>query len=64
MSRRPSTFRQRDLAAAIKGAKAAGCAVTRVEVGKDGKITVIVSDGKEQPVDKTGCSNEWDAILK
>jgi hypothetical protein len=34
MSRRPTTFRQRDLTAAVKGVVAAGCAVARVEVGK------------------------------
>ena len=40
MSRRPPTFRQRDLTAAVKGAIAAGCAVERIEVGKDGFIVV------------------------
>jgi hypothetical protein len=64
MSRRPSTFRQRDVAAAIKAAKAAGCEVARIEVDKDGRITLILSNGKEQPSGKIGCDNEWDAILK
>jgi hypothetical protein len=34
MSRRRTTFRQRDLTTAVKGVVAAGCAVARVEVGK------------------------------
>jgi hypothetical protein len=63
MSRRPSTFRQRDMTAAIKGAIAAGCTVARVEVGKDGKIVVVVID-KEQPLNEAdNNSNEWDAAL-
>jgi hypothetical protein len=43
MTRAPSTFRQRDLTAAIKGARAAGIEVMRIEIDKDGKI-VIVTD--------------------
>jgi hypothetical protein len=41
MSRVPSTFRKRDLTAAIEAARAAGIQVARVEVDKDGKITII-----------------------
>lgn len=41
MARGPSTFRQRDLTAAVKAVVAAGIEVARVEVGKDGKITII-----------------------
>ena len=64
MSRRPSTFRQRDVAAAIKAAKTAGCEVARIKVDKDGRITLILSNGKERPGDKIGCDNEWDTVLK
>jgi len=67
MSRGPQTFRQRDLCAAIKAAKAAGCEVSRIEVGKDGRIIVILA--REQQQDYTGkdscpTHNEWDAILE
>jgi hypothetical protein len=61
MSRRPSTFRQRDVAAAIRGAIAAGCAVARVEVDKDGRIVVIMID-KEQSPEKAVGANEWDDL--
>jgi hypothetical protein len=65
MSRAPSTFRQRDLTAALKAARAAGCEVARVEVGKDGRIVVVLANGKEQPDDKNRvCGNEWDSVLK
>lgn len=65
MSRGPQTFRQRDLCAAIKAAKAAGCEVARIEVGKDGRIVVILASEKEHQGEKpNGCVNEWDAVLK
>ena len=44
MSRVPSTFRQRDLTAAVKAMIAAGQKVTRVEVDKDGRIVVMIAD--------------------
>jgi hypothetical protein len=67
MSRGPQTFRQRDLCAAIKAAKAAGCEVARIEVGKDGRIVVILArEQTEDCIGKDSCptANEWDAILK
>jgi hypothetical protein len=65
MSRGPQTFRQRDLCSAIKAAKAAGCEVARIEVGKDGRIIVILVRGKEQlGAKESGCANEWDEVLK
>jgi flagellar hook protein FlgE len=60
MSRGPQTFRQRDLCAAIKAVVAAGGKVARVEVDKDGRIIVVLANGKEQLVDKA-VANEWDA---
>jgi hypothetical protein len=61
MSRRPSSFRQRDVAAAVKGAIAAGCTVARIEVDKEGRIVVIVS-GKEQSPERPANANEWDSL--
>jgi hypothetical protein len=58
MARGPATFRQRDVTAAVKAVVAAGCAVVRVEVGKDGKI-VIVTSGTEEPTSDRE-ENEWD----
>ena len=60
MSHGSQTFRQRDVTAALKAAKAAGCEIARVEVGKDGRIIVILANGT-QP---TAGANEWDAVLK
>lgn len=61
MSRGPSTFRQRDVTAAVKAVVAAGVDVARVEVGSDGKI-VVVTKIDQQP--DSGGGNQWDAALK
>ena len=47
MARGPLTFRQRDLVRALKGTKAAGLEVTKVEIDKDGKIVVIIGKPDE-----------------
>jgi hypothetical protein len=40
MARGPVTFRQSDLVRAIKGAKAAGLEVAKVEIDRAGKIVI------------------------
>lgn len=54
MSKAPSTFRQRDMSAAVKAVKAAGCVVSRVIVDKQGRIVVETVQAQDAP------SNEWD----
>lgn len=61
MSRRPSTFRQRDVTAAIKAAVAAGVQVGSVKVKPDGEIVVVI--GKE-PLPDSADLNEWDAFTE
>jgi hypothetical protein len=55
VSRGTCTFKQRDVQAAVKAVRAAGCEVDRVEVDKDGKITVITNGKTHEQV-----RNEWD----
>jgi hypothetical protein len=57
------TFRQRDVAAAIKAAKAAGCTIARVEVGRDGRVILVLATG-DKPSTEPASGNEWDALLK
>ena len=57
MSRAPSTFRQRDMAAAVKAVKAAGCVVSRVMVDREGRIVVETAQAQDAP------ANEWDRDL-
>jgi len=59
MSRAPSTFRQRDVTAALKAVTAAGCPVARVEIDKEGKIIIIM--GKPADQQAAGVMNEWDS---
>jgi hypothetical protein len=60
MSRGPLTFKQRDVAAAIRAAVQAGQRVDRVEIRRDGSIVVILTNGREQQVnDKLPRSDEW-----
>jgi hypothetical protein len=64
VSRGPLTFRQRDLAAAIKAAKAAGVVIDRIEVGKDGLIKIVLRGDATPPPEPVAGSNEWDEVLK
>jgi hypothetical protein len=59
MARGKSTFRQRDVTAAIKGVQKAGCEVARVEV-EDGKIIVIAGKPTEAAAEAGQGTNEWD----
>ena len=60
MSRGPSTFRQRDVTAAMKAVTDAGYEVARVEIGPDGKIIIVPTRvAAAGPVGK----NPWDEIL-
>jgi hypothetical protein len=58
MGRQPCTFRQRDVAAAIKAARAAGVEVARVEVAKDGTIKIVAGKAENE------ISNPWDADVE
>ena len=60
MPRGPSTFRQRDVTAAVKAVEAAGHKIARVEIGRDGRIIVFPARTDE---DHPASSNEWDKVL-
>ena len=60
MPRGPSTFKQRDVTAAIKAVEAAGHVVARVEIGRDGRIIVFPTRTDE---DDPASANEWDEVL-
>jgi hypothetical protein len=64
MSRGPTTFRQRDVTAAVRAARAAGIEVARVEVDRSGKITVIAGQpSAEGQITNSDQHNEWDDWL-
>jgi hypothetical protein len=64
MSRGQQTFKQGDLAKALKAAVKAGIAVERLEIDKDGKIVIVTG----RPVDAANAAeaedNEWDGVLQ
>jgi hypothetical protein len=63
MSRRPCTFKQRDVTKAVKAIVAAGVQIERVEVSKDGKIVIVTAKPRESIVeDGPDYLNEWDAV--
>jgi hypothetical protein len=52
MGHRPCSFRQRDVTAAIKAVRAAGCSVASVEVDPvTGKIVVLARSTTEEPAE-------------
>jgi hypothetical protein len=56
MSRGPCTFKQQDVTRALRAAVAAGVAVERIEITKDGKIVVVTGKATEPPKDD---ANPW-----
>lgn len=48
-ARSPSPFRQSDVTRALRGARAAGVDVGRVEIGPDGKIVVYTATAPAEP---------------
>jgi len=54
-------FRQRDIKEAIKGARNAGLENFRIDIGKDGTISVVPMAPGEPGASKE--TNEWDADL-
>ena len=55
MGHGPATFKETDLTRALRAAQKAGADVMRVEVGRDGRIVLVLKNG-----DKVPERNEWD----
>ena len=62
MARAPSTFLQQDVTRAIRAVAAAGVGIARVEVDREGRITIIAL-GAEPPGEDGKGPNEWDTVL-
>jgi hypothetical protein len=61
MSRRPSSFRQRDLTRAVKAVIASGLRVAGVKVSAQGDIEVVTGDERVHDSPPPG-GNEWDQV--
>ena len=59
MSPRRVAFTKADLSRAVKGVKAAGVDVARVEIGPDGRIVVVAGAAERL---RANVENEWDNV--
>jgi hypothetical protein len=56
MGHGPATFKETDLTRALRAARKAGFDVDRVEVGRDGRIVLVLKNGDKVLTER----NEWD----
>jgi hypothetical protein len=56
MGHGPATFKESDLARALRAARKAGADVERVEIGRDGRIVLVLKNGDKVFPER----NEWD----
>jgi hypothetical protein len=56
MGHGPATFKETDLTRALRAARKAGADVERVEIGRDGRIVLVLKNGDKVFPE----SNEWD----
>jgi hypothetical protein len=59
--RQPCIFRQTDLTRALKGVRAAGMEIGRIEIRKDGVIVMVLGT-PEETWDASVEANEWDSV--
>jgi hypothetical protein len=59
--RAPSTFKQRDVTRFVKAVTAAGVGIARVEIDREGKITIIAASTSQTP-EQGKEANEWDRV--
>lgn len=66
MSRTRCTFRERDVTAAIRAAKAGGVSVARIEIHPDGGVTVIAGEpeGADPDINTLAMERMRDALRK
>jgi hypothetical protein len=65
MSKGLQIFKQTDLLRAIRTFQKAGLPIARAEIDRDGKIVVVVGDGKQESAANDNAGGEsWDAALK
>jgi len=58
------SFKKLDVTRAYEAAKAAGIKVSRVDISREGTISIISDSGGPRPVEpEAPKSNEWDEVL-
>ncbi|HUI22324.1 MAG TPA: hypothetical protein VLZ74_14930 [Methylocella sp.] len=61
MSHGPQRFREAEMRRAIKAARSAGIEIARIEVGPDGRVSLV--PGKANEGNNGDESNPWDKVL-
>jgi hypothetical protein len=61
MPREKCRFRKSEMTRAIKGVEAAGLGIARIDVGSDGRITIV--PGTPEATEKRP-DNEWDEVIR
>lgn len=61
MGHGPCTFKEVDLIRALRAAKKAGVDVARAEVGRDGKIVLVLNTDVQ--ASQNSARNEWDEAV-
>jgi hypothetical protein len=61
MARGPCTFKQQDVTRALRATIAAGIEVQRVEIDRNGKITVVTAESQAEAREGGG-AGEWENI--
>jgi hypothetical protein len=56
-------FKQTDLLHAIRTFQKAGLSIARAEIDRDGKIVVVVGEGKPVDENRMTNANPWDEVL-
>ncbi len=56
MGHGPANFKETDLTRALRAARKAGADVERIEVGRDGRIILVLTNGDTVLTER----NEWD----
>lgn len=60
---RPVTYRQRDLAAAMRAAKQTGIRWREIYIDRDGRIVIVAANEDEQKAEAAPeAEREWDKI--
>ena len=60
MGHGPCSFKKRDVKTAVKAVRESGVEIGRVEIDKDGKITIFAGKPVENGAAET---NEWDEVF-
>jgi hypothetical protein len=61
MARGALLFRERELTRAVRAMAKAGQTVTRVEIGRDGKLVIIVGKPEDAAGESAIDANEWES---